>query len=361
MVLDGYVRNVHHVGMRFPMSPSSPVDPDRRQWLTAAFAMRPGLASALFGPPELERIRAVADIDETTVITDIGTADPRLLAGLDVAITGWGAPLFDAAALDAMPRLRAIVHAGGTVKRHVAADAWERGILVTTAADANAYPVAEYTLAAILLAGKDVPALAAGYAADPGFDASSRPGIGNYHRTVGILGASRVGRRVIDLLGQFDFGILLHDPYLPNADPVLTRARRVDLDDLFRLSSIVSIHAPLLPDTAGLVGADQLALMSPGSVLINTARGAIVDHEALTHAVRTRGLRAVLDVTDPEPLPADHPLRQLPGVILTPHVAGSLGNELRRLGDAAASEVELLAAGQPPRCPIGKQALLTMA
>jgi phosphoglycerate dehydrogenase-like enzyme len=359
-MLDWYGGKGHHVGMRFPeASLSSPSGQGRR--LTAAFAMRPGLPDDLFGTGELERIHAVADLDETTVISDIAGADPRLLAGLDVVITGWGAPLLDGAALDAMPRLRAIIHAGGTVKHHVAPRAWERGILVTTAADANAYPVAEYTLAAILLAGKDVPALATGYAADPAFSAAGNAAIGNYHRTVGILGASRVGRRVIDLLGRFDFRVLLHDPYLPNADPVLTRARRVSLDDLFRLSSIVSIHAPLLPETTGLVGRDQLALMSPGSVLINTARGAIVDHEALITAVRGRGLRAVLDVTDPEPLPAGHPLRHLPGVILTPHVAGSLGNELRRLGEAATREVELLAAGQPPKCPIGRQALITMA
>lgn len=359
-MLDCYVANVHHVGMRFPEPLKRQAEPERPR-LAAAFAMRPELAGRLFGAAELGRIRAVADIDETSVVSDIPGSDPELLADLDVVITGWGSPWLDGAALDAMPRLRAIIHAGGTVKHHVAPDAWERGILVTTAADANAYPVAEYTLAAILLAGKDVPAMAAGYAADPAFDAASRTGIGNYHRTIGILGASRVGRRVIELLGQFDFRVLLYDPHLPNADMVLTRARRVGLDDLFRLSSIVSVHAPLLPETTGLVGREQLGLMSPGSVLINTARGAIVDHEALTHAVRTRDLRAVLDVTDPEPLPAAHPLRHLPGVILTPHVAGSLGNELRRLGEAAVDELELLAAGRPPRYPIGKQALLTMA
>jgi phosphoglycerate dehydrogenase-like enzyme len=323
--------------------------------------MRPGLVNDLFGPGELERVHAVADIDETMVISDLGAADPRILAGLDVLITSWGSPLLDGPALAAMPRLRAILHAAGTVKHHLVPEVWERGILVTTAAEANAYPVAEYTLAAILLAGKDVAALAAGYAADPAFSAGDRADIGNYQRTIGILGASRVGRRVIELLGQFDFRVLLYDPYLPEADPVLTQARRVSLDDLFRLSSIVSIHAPLLPETIGLVGGDQLALMSPGAILINTARGAIVDHEALAAAVRTRGLRALLDVTDPEPLPAGHPLRQLPGVILTPHVAGSLGNERRRLGEAATREIELLAAGQQPRWAVGREALLTMA
>jgi phosphoglycerate dehydrogenase-like enzyme len=238
---------------------------------------------------------------------------------------------------------------------------WSRGIIVTTAADANAHPVAEYTLAAILLAGKGVPELARGYAADPGCSAATRTDIGNYRRTVGIVGASRVGRLVVELLGSFDFTVLLYDPSLADDDPVLARATRVSLDELFRRSSIVSVHAPLLPETTGLVGSRQFDLMSPGSVLINTARGAIVDHDALVRAVRAKGVRAILDVTAPEPLPAGHPLRGLPGVILTPHVAGSLGNELGRLGESAVCELELLAAGRPPRSPVRWESIATMA
>jgi phosphoglycerate dehydrogenase-like enzyme len=361
-MLDDKGRTVHHLGMRFPKVSRQ----QSLQRLRAAFAMQPGLAGGLFGEDTRERLRDVADIDQTLTISDFRHADPRLLATLDVLITGWGCPRIDGPELDAMPRLRAIIHAGGSVKEHVAMTVWERGILVTTAADANARPVAEYTVATILLAGKDVPGMTAAYARDPSLAGLSvrtgaRDGIGNYRRTVGILGASRVGRRVIDLLGQFDFEVLLHDPYVADTDPVLTRARLVSLDDLFRLSSIVSIHAPLLPETTGLVGRDLLALMSPGSVLINTARGPIVDHDALADAVTGRGLRAILDVTSPEPLPAGHPLRQLPGVILTPHVAGSLGNELLRLGEAAAEEVRLLAAGLPPRCPVGGESLIAMA
>jgi phosphoglycerate dehydrogenase-like enzyme len=337
--------------MRFPGS-----DP-----LTAALAMRADLPHRLFGAAELERIRAVADLDEKFTISDFQQADPRLLAAVDVLITGWGCPWIGAAELAAMPRLRAVVHAAGTVKDHLSPDVWSRGITVTTAAEANAYPVAEYTLAAILLAGKGVPELARGYSADPGCSAASLPDIGNYGRTVGILGASRVGRRVIELLGSFDFTVLLYDPYLADDDPVLARAARVSLDDLFRRSSIVSVHAPLLPETTGLVGSRQFELMSPGSALINTARGAIVDNDALVRAVRAKGVRAILDVTAPEPLPAGHPLRGLPGVILTPHVAGSLGNELRRLGESAVCEVELLAAGRPPRSPVRWESRATTA
>lgn len=372
--------------------------------IKAAFAMRKGLAGQLFESAELVRMHAVADLDESVTIDDFGVADPRLLESLGVLITGWDAPVIGPAELDTMPRLRAILHAAGSVKGYLGPEVWARGILVTTAADANARPVAEYTLAAILLAGKDVPALAASYARDPAFrvipgdqdgngtgtdttvpssvahsskalgPARSGPGavssiasglgtfgIGNYGRTVGIIGASRVGRQVIELLGALDFRVRLYDPHVRPDDPVLRRVERTGLVDLLRRSSIVSIHAPLLPDTRGMLGSRELALMSPGSVLINTARGAILDHDALVDAVRDGGLRAILDVTEPEPLPADHPLRELPGVILTPHVAGSLGNELHRLGQSVATELELVAAGHPPRSPVPEQSLLTMA
>jgi len=350
-LLDDHGRTRHHSGMRFPESDT----------LTAAFAMRAGLPRRLFGVAELERIQAVADLDEKLTISDFRQADPRVLAAIDVLITGWDCPWIGAAELAAMPRLRAVVHAAGTVRDHLGPDVWARGITVTTAADANAVPVAEYTLAAILLAGKGVPELARGYAADPGCAAADRPDIGNYRRTVGILGASRVGRRVIDLLGPFDFTVLLHDPYVAGDDPVRARATTVSLDELLRRSSVVSVHAPLLAETTGLLGDRQFDLMSPGSVLINTARGAIVDQDALVRAVRAKGVRAVLDVTVPEPLPAGHPLRGLPGVILTPHVAGSLGNELHRLGESAVSELELLAAGRPPRSPVRWESRATMA
>jgi phosphoglycerate dehydrogenase-like enzyme len=337
--------------MRFPGSDG----------LTAALAMRADLPRRLFGAAGFERIHAVATLDEEFTISDFQQADPCLLATVDVLITGWGCPWIGAAELAAMPRLRALVHAAGTVKDHVSPDVWSRGIIVTTAAEANAYPVAEYTLAAILLAGKGVPELARGYSADPGGSAASGPDIGNYQRTVGIVGASRVGRRVIELLAPFDFAVLVYDPYLADDDPILARATRVTLDELFRRSSIVSVHAPLLPETTNLVGSHQFDLMSPGSVLINTARGAIVDHDALVRAVRAKGVRAILDVTAPEPLPAGHPLRGLPGVILTPHVAGSLGNELRRLGESAVRELELLAAGRPPRYPVRQESRATTA
>lgn len=330
--------------------------------LPSAFAMDAGLQLSLFDARSLARLTAVASLDTGATITDFRTTDPALLAGLEVLITGWGAPAIGASELELMPRLRAIIHAAGTVKGHLDHDVWDRGILVTTAAAANAYPVAEYTLAMILLAGKGVLPIAREYRADPALDVAARhPGIGNYRRTVGIIGASSVGRLVIDLLRPFDFEVLLYDPMIDERDPLLAGVRRVQLDELFTLASIVSVHAPLLPETIGMVGVRQLALLERGGTLINTARAPLVDQVALADAVAAGRLHAVLDVTDPEPLPAHDRLRTLPEVLLTPHVAGALGNELLRLGESAVREVELLAAGRPAAFPIRKADLAARA
>ena len=325
----------------------------------AAFAMDPHLPAVLFDGETEARLRARVDLRLDAPVRDFAQVDPDVLADLDVLITGWGSPVIGSAELERMPRVRAIVHAAGTVKGHVMPEVWDRGIRVTSAAVANAYPVAEYTLGMILLAGKGI-APATRPAVAPGAE-SHLADIGNYRRIVGIIGASTVGRQVIRLLSLFDFRVLLYDPVIADDDPILSQATRVDLDELLSRSSIVSVHAPLLPETVGMLGPAQLALLAPGSTVINTARAPIIDQDALVRAVLERGIAAILDVTDPEPLPVGHPLLDLPGVRITQHVAGALGNELRRLGEAAVREIELFARGLAAAYPVHKQDLAAKA
>jgi phosphoglycerate dehydrogenase-like enzyme len=328
----------------------------------AAFAMQSDLQFSLFDNEGLERLEHILDLDRELCLTDFDAADPELLASIEVLVTGWGAPVVGRRELELMPRLRAIFHAAGTVKGHLMPDVWDRGILVTTAAAANAYPVAEYSLAMILLAGKGIIPIIRDYQLNDEIDlAKDYPEIGNYRRTVGIIGASTVGRLVIDLLEPFDFEVLLYDPIIASDDPVLSSVQRVDLPELFRRSTVVSVHAPLLPETLGMVGAEQLALLPQGATLINTARAPIVDSDALAAAVGDGRIRAVLDVTDPEPLPLGDPLRALDDVLITPHVAGALGNELHRLGESALHEAELFLAGEPAAYPVAKSDLTAMA
>jgi phosphoglycerate dehydrogenase-like enzyme len=126
----------------------------------------------------------------------------------------------------------------------------------------------------------------------------------------------------------------------------------VELDELLAASDVVSLHAPSLPSTRHMLDARRLALLGDGATLINTARGALIDHDALVVELLTGRIDAVIDVTEPEVLPPDSPLYDLPNVVLTPHIAGALGVEIRRLGDSAVDEIERYAAGEPFAHPV---------
>jgi phosphoglycerate dehydrogenase-like enzyme len=308
---------------------------------------------ALFDAPRLARLRSLAMVGEPVQVSEVDSVAARArLAAAEVLLTGWGCPPLTASVLDAAPRLRAVLHAAGTVKGHLVDDGcWRRGIRVTSAADANAIPVAEYTLAAILRAGKNVTAFAAGYQSHRGTWQGWRdaiPVVGNLRRTVGLVGLSRVGRRVADLLRPFDLDVLAYDPYV-SAFPGVTL---VGLDDLLARSEILSLHAPAVPQTRHLLNAARLALLPDGATVVNTARGSLVDTDALAAECVAGRLSAILDVTEPEPLPADSPLWGLSNVELTPHVAGAMGTEVRRLADAALEELARYVAGEPALHPV---------
>jgi phosphoglycerate dehydrogenase-like enzyme len=161
-----------------------------------------------------------------------------------------------------------------------------------------------------------------------------------------------VGRAVVGLLRPYRCTVVVADPFLADAEAAALGAARVELDELLATSDVVSLHAPALPATAHMIGAEQLARMMDGATLINTARGTLVDHDALVAELRTGRLSAVLDVTDPEPLPPHHPLLQLPTCVVTPHLAGSQGTELSRQAELVVEEIRRFAAGEPPLHPV---------
>jgi phosphoglycerate dehydrogenase-like enzyme len=330
----------------------------------AALAMSPEAAAAVLDPGVLADLREVCDLAPGPVLGDFTTEDARAVLGeVEVLVTGWGCPPLDAAVLDTAPRLRAVVHAAGTVRGHVTDECWDRGIEVSSAAAANALPVAEYTVAMILLTGKRVLERAREFRATrTGDDWLGSPrDVGNFGRTVGILSASMIGRRVVELLRPYDLRVLLHDPYLAAEDAAALGVEAVGLSELFERGDVVSVHTPLLPETHGLVSGALIESMRPGAVLINTARGAVVDQDALAEAAARGRVRAVLDVTDPEVLPAGHPLWDCDDVLITPHLAGSQGNELRRLADSAVAEVGRWAAGAGFAHPVRRERLAFLA
>lgn len=338
--------------------------PAARRRPRAAVAMKPDAAAALLDAPSLDALSRVCDLAPLPVLDDFTTERARaVLADTELLVTGWGCPPLDEAALAAAPRLRAVAHTAGSVRGHITEACWDRGIEVSSAAAANALPVAEYTVAMILLSGKRALERARDYRAERhrGNWLATSPQLGNYGRTVGILSASLIGRRVIELLRPYDLRVLLHDPYVSQEEAAALGVRPVDLGELFARSDVVSVHTPLLPATRELVSRELLMSMRPDAVLVNTARGAVVDQDALTDVLLEHRIRAVLDVTDPDTLPAEHPLWDCENALITPHLAGSQGNEWRRLVDLAVGESERWAAGDGFAHPVRRERLAFLA
>ncbi|CAM5403097.1 glycerate dehydrogenase [Streptomyces spiroverticillatus] len=314
---------------------------------TALLVMEEARRDDVYPPEVLAGLDRLVDWQGPPLTRQRLDEDPSVLREVDVLLTGWGAPVLDAALLGQAPRLRAVLVAAGSV-RHITTPAfWERGIPIVSAAAANAVPVAEFTLAHVLLGLKQVHRVARDVAGSRRFPHNvAVPGA--YRSRVGLLGLGHIGRLVAAHLGRFDVDVFATDPL---ASPESARQAGVTLlgvEELFATCHVVSLHAPLLPETRGTVGARLLNSLMPGATLINTARGALVDEDAAAQVLRARpDLTAVLDVTHPEPPAHDSPLFDLPNVVLTPHLGGAMGAERTRLGLLVLDELRRFTQGLP--------------
>jgi phosphoglycerate dehydrogenase-like enzyme len=320
---------------------------------TAIWMYPPDLAERIFGS-RLSALREIVPGQSPVVLTDLTSDAARgVLDQTEVLITGWGIPPLSTADLAAARSLRAVLHAGGQASSVLPAAAWDSGLIIGNAGAANAVPVAEYSVAMILLAG------AAAFKAreiyrlrrsriDREAEFSCA---GNYGCVVGIVGASRIGRLVIELLRSHDVEVIVYDPYVAPTEIRNLGARPVDLSELMAESDVISLHPPLNSETRGLIGGERLASMKTGATIINTSRGAVIDQAALIGELTSGRIQAILDVTDPEVIEPDNPLYDLPNVFLTPHIAGSKGRELRRIGRHISRELARLSLGEPLQFP----------
>jgi phosphoglycerate dehydrogenase-like enzyme len=326
----------------------------------ALFLLRGDAYEEIYGEREREEIAGLVDLVGPPQTAESVAEVPELLRETDVLLSGWRLPRLDAAFLAGAPRLRAVFYAAGSVRGFVTDAVWERGIRVTSAAAVNAIPVSEYTLAVILFSLKHGWRLAREARQERALPA--RSGLpGAFQSTVGLISLGAVGRLVCERLRPFDVGLLAYDPYVSAADAAELGAELCSLEELFERSDVVSCHAPLVEETRGMVTGAHLTSMRPGATLVNTARGAVVRESDLV-AVLTRrpDLEAVLDVTDPEPPAPGSPLYTLPNVVLTPHIAGSLGRERRRLGGAMVEELRNYVNGRPLRWEVTRERVLAM-
>ncbi|UYN98949.1 MAG: hydroxyacid dehydrogenase [Devosia sp.] len=311
------------------------------------------VADMLYGPGLGALLATGAVALHPTAFADLDSEPARrALAAADVLITGWGAPHITAEQLAAAPRLKYLLHAGGQAG-HVLPAELGRDLQLSNAGWINAIPVAEFTFAMIILANKQAFRTRNLYRQRRGFVNRELefPKAGNRDKVIGIVGASRIGRIVMERLGDIEVSIKLYDPHVSSAEAARLGAELVSLDTLMASSDIVSLHPPLNETTQGMIGAGQLALMRDGATLINTARGLIVDQDALVAELARGRIEAILDVTHPEVLPKDHPLYDMPNVFLTPHISGSMGPEISRMGAHVASELSRIVNGQPLAFP----------
>ena len=274
-----------------------------------------------------------------------------LLPPADACITSWDVAPLDAEVLAAAPKLRAMAHAAGSVKRFVSDAVWARHIQVTSAAPALARDVAETTLGLIIVGAKRILPLAEHVRAGGWRESTAWPAREVSSSVIGLVGASSVGRHVLDLLRPFRTTVLLYDPFVTAAEAAQLGAVKVELAELVRRADIVSLHAPAVPATHHMLTHELLRQMKDDAVLINTARGALIDEPALIDELRQGRLFAFLDVTDPEPPTPDSPLRSLPNVIVTPHLAGCI-TDCTRMGEMAVEELRRFFAGEAPLHPI---------
>ena len=326
-----------------------------------ALIFKKTLLPVLFSQRSLDKLSGLGEVAFHDSDDLSAEAIKPTLSGADIAVTSWGNGLLTEDFLTAAPSLKLVVHAAGSVKPIVTDEMWERGIRVTASTKPLGMGVAECALGFAISASKNFYNVNEDIH-NGGWDERRGECRELYELTVGVIGAGFVGRHFIKLMSNFGVDIVLYDPYVTEERAAELGAKKVELDELLGASDIISIHAPSIPETENMINEETLALMKRDAILINTARGSIVDEQALYEHMKAGNLRyACLDVFNPEPPLADNPLRTLKNVILTPHLAGLANNGKLRIGMHAAEEIERYLNGEALECEVTKEMLAKMA
>jgi D-3-phosphoglycerate dehydrogenase / 2-oxoglutarate reductase len=295
------------------------------------------LITEALAPAAAERLRAAGH----EVIERHGVQAAELVAALKgcQALLVRGATKVTGEVLRASSGLRVVARAGTGVDNIDVATAKDRGVLVLNAPAANAISVAELTLGLLLALERHL--VDAGIEMRAGkWEKSKHMGRELNGRTIGLVGFGRIGRDVATRARAFGMSVIASDPLLSQWPAEFGWVERVTLEELLPRADYVSLHLPLTPETRGMIGAPEMKRMKPSAVLVNCARGGTVDETALIEALRAGTLRgAALDVFATEPAPAEHPLRTLPNVIVTPHLGASTHEAQERAGVEAAERV----------------------
>jgi len=312
----------------------------------------------------LSELSSLTGIEKKIYIKDNVLNKPELFSDTELIFSTWGMPEFSEDEIKKyLPSLRCVFYGAGSVQ-YFARPFLKCGAKVFSAWAANAVPVAEMTVAEIILANKGFYLTNRLYhekgnkSAKEAF-AKCR---GNYGETVGIIGAGMIGRLVIQMLKAYTLNVAVFDPFLPDEKAKELGVEKCSLAELFEKSFVVSNHLANNEQTKGMLNYSLFSKMRENAVFINTGRGAQVVEDDLVRVLNERpDLTAILDVTFPEP-PADgHPFYTLPNCLLTPHIAGSAGDEVARMGLYMLGEYQSYLSGKPCKYEVTVKMLETMA
>ena len=303
------------------------------------------LVHSVFSDADRARLNNLGDVrwTESEEPVEESTAI-ELLQGCSIGIGSWRTPHPSARLVEACPDLRLWQHVAGTVTRFFGPHLEGRDLTIASCKTAIADNVSHLTLAQLIMGIRR----AAQNAAQNRLAPTPKPAGTKVmsEATVGVVGASDVGRRVIRLLRGIGCAVLLYDPYVDDEEAARLDVEKVsDLVQLCARSDAVTLHTPNLPATRHLMGAAQFQAMPDDGIFVNTARGACVDEDALIAELKKGRLFAYIDVTDPEPAADDSLLRSLPNARLTSHLAGGPGTNL---GRQAVDDIQAFLRGEQP-------------
>lgn len=316
----------------------------------------------VFGEKYYERLRKMGEVK---VYDKVDFSDEayylEFVKGSTVIVTSWDSPRIDEKILDLCPDLKAVIHAAGSIKPVISDAFIERKIRITNSAVAIGEGVAETALGFAISACKGFYTL----------NEDTKNGLWQeniktkvkdfYDIKVGVISGGAVGRHMVKLLKNFHVDILMYDPVLSAEAIQAIGAEKVSLETLMSECDVVSVHAPSIPATDNMLNASNLCLLQDGAVLINTSRGSVINEQDLIAELEKGRFFACIDVTQTEPPAKDNKLRSLPNVVLTPHIAGTATNGLRRVALHVCEEIERLLGGEKMRTEVNLADLAKLA
>ena len=318
----------------------------------------------VFSGETLEKIQELTQIEKVIYSKNDIMNNPSSFTDTEFIFSTWGMEKFTEEEIkEYLPNLKCIFYGAGTVQTF-ARPFLDCGVKIFSAWAANAVPVAEFTVAQIILSNKGYYLTNRMYKTNDyttARDIAASCG-GNYGETVGIIGAGMIGKLVINMLKAFNLKVIVFDPFLPDEKALELGVEKCSLTELFERSFVVSNHLANNEQTKGMLSYDLFSRMRKNAVFINTGRGAQVVEDDLVRILSERpDLTALLDVTDPEPSPKEHPFHTLPNCFLTPHIAGSLGEEVARMGEYMLLELTAYLNDEPCKYEVNQKMLETMA